>query len=60
LEPSAIAPHLPLIGSRYDKLIIPEKQQGPTLTEDTTEQNKTLTEGKITQFDEPTADNSIT
>ncbi|XP_011267888.1 TIP41-like protein [Camponotus floridanus] len=59
LEPSAIAPHLPLIGSRYDKLIISEKQ-GPTLTEDTTDQNKTLTEGKITQFDEPTADNSIT
>ncbi|KAM0729648.1 TIP41-like protein [Formica fusca] len=60
LEPSAIAPHLPLIGSRYDKLIISEKKEGPKLTEGTTGQNKTTTEGQITQSDELTADNSIT
>ncbi|XP_070156261.1 TIP41-like protein [Polyergus mexicanus] len=60
LEPSAIAPHLPLIGSRYDKLIISEKKEGSKLTEGTTGQNKTMTEGQITHSDELTADNSIT
>jgi len=60
LEPSAIAPHLPLITSQYHKLIISEKEEGPKLTEDTTEQNETTIEEKIAQSDEPTADNSIT
>ncbi|XP_029166342.1 TIP41-like protein [Nylanderia fulva] len=60
LEPSAIAPHLPLIGSQYHKLIVSEKEEEPKLTEDTTEQNETTSEEEIKRSDEPTADNSIT
>ncbi|XP_071644416.1 TIP41-like protein isoform X3 [Temnothorax longispinosus] len=59
LEPSAIAPHLPLTGSRYDKLMVPEKEE-VKLHEDTTAQNETMTEKKLVQSDEHTADSSIT
>jgi len=59
LEPSAIAPHLPLTGSRYHKLMIPEKEE-IKLNEDTIVQNTIITETKLVQSDEHTADNSIT
>ncbi|XP_018307473.1 TIP41-like protein [Mycetomoellerius zeteki] len=60
LEPSTIAPHLPLIGSRYDKLMVLEKEEGVKLNEDTAAQNSTMTETKLVQSDEHTADSSIT
>ncbi|XP_071554859.1 TIP41-like protein [Temnothorax nylanderi] len=59
LEPSAIAPHLPLTGSLYHKLMVPEKEE-VKLHEDTTAQNETMTEKKLVQSDEHTADSSIT
>ncbi|KAL0121295.1 hypothetical protein PUN28_008749 [Cardiocondyla obscurior] len=60
LEPSAIAPHLPLTGSRYHKLIILEKEE-IKLSEDTIAQNETTTEKNVLQSaDKHTADSSIT
>lgn len=60
LEPSAIAPHLPLTGSRYHKLMVPEKEE-VKLNEDTIAQNEIkTTEKKLIQSDEHSADSSIT
>ncbi|XP_012217884.1 TIP41-like protein [Linepithema humile] len=60
LEPSKIAPHLPLITSHYHKLIIPDIKKEAKLNEDTTAQSKSTAEKTITQSNEHTADSSIT
>lgn len=55
LEPSGIAPHLPLTGSQYHKLIISKREEESKLNEDTT-----VSENEITQSDKHTTDGSIT
>lgn len=67
LEPSEIAPHLPLIRSQYHKLIIPEKEE-TKLNEDVTDsqdalatsQNASSTEEKLVESSVYTTDTSIT
>jgi len=64
LEPSAIAPNLPLTVSRYHKLIVPEKED-VELNEDSRKQGtyahkETTTEKELVQSDERTIDSSIT
>ncbi|XP_011345432.2 TIP41-like protein [Ooceraea biroi] len=60
LEPSAIAPHLPLTKSKYHKLIITEKEEGSKLSEDTTAQSETATEETVAEASEHTVDSSVT
>lgn len=59
LEPSAIAPNLPLTVSRYHKLVVPEKED-VELNEDSTAHKETTTEKELVQSDERTIDSSIT
>ncbi|XP_054001291.1 TIP41-like protein [Hylaeus anthracinus] len=58
IEPSEIAPHLPLTGSYYHKLIIPSSKTEPVTNNEPV--NATITDGQAVSTSTNKTDNSVT